>query len=366
MGEEGDQSTLKVQKSKQGCYENINRILVLRSVDLKLTCESLDLLSKRFPKAEISLLIHNSAMDFFLKERPDVHLIGYPFGNFTVAAPKQAIKNIPAMDLAVSLHRNDGDSYKSVDIFLSSHIRSRYYGFIKNGNHLEIQGRSCVLKLYDLIKENWLLYGYSPLSAMKSMFLNRKYAGQCNRILLLRGASLVVDKGASFSIAPNSVVRVGFTPLDEINQQEKTVVRVQRNGSLECRGSVTLFRGVGVNVYPGSQLSIGDGSFIGHNSKICLEKKIELGRNCAVAWGVEIMDSDFHRIRTDEEPSLSGVVINDNVWIGAGARILKNVTLGRNVVVGADSVVTKSFPANSIIVGNPARRIGTKKEPYRV
>ena len=49
------------------------------------------------------------------------------------------------------------------------------------------------------------------------------------------------------------------------------------------------------------------------------------------------------------------VVIEDNVWIGGGAVVLPNVTIGRNAVVGAGAVVTRDVPANTIVVGNPAK-----------
>ena len=51
------------------------------------------------------------------------------------------------------------------------------------------------------------------------------------------------------------------------------------------------------------------------------------------------------------------VTIGDNVWIGGGVTILPGVTIGDNTVVAAASVVTKSFPGNVVVAGNPARII---------
>ena len=51
------------------------------------------------------------------------------------------------------------------------------------------------------------------------------------------------------------------------------------------------------------------------------------------------------------------VTIGDNVWIGGGVTILPGVTIGDNTVVAAASVVTRSFPDNVVVAGNPARII---------
>lgn len=49
------------------------------------------------------------------------------------------------------------------------------------------------------------------------------------------------------------------------------------------------------------------------------------------------------------------IVIDDNVWIGGGAILLPGVTVGRNAVVGAGAVVSRNVPANTVVVGSPAR-----------
>jgi maltose O-acetyltransferase len=51
------------------------------------------------------------------------------------------------------------------------------------------------------------------------------------------------------------------------------------------------------------------------------------------------------------------VVIEDNAWIGGAAILLPGVRIGRNAVVGAGAVVTRDVPADTVVVGNPARVI---------
>lgn len=100
---------------------------------------------------------------------------------------------------------------------------------------------------------------------------------------------------------------------------------------------------------------------------ICSAVSIDIGSFCLLGADVQIMDNDFHKLEpegrwSDNTPEKIGsapIVIEDNVFLGAGVKVMKGVRIGRNSVVGAGSVVTKDIPGDSIVVGAPARVIGS-------
>lgn len=114
---------------------------------------------------------------------------------------------------------------------------------------------------------------------------------------------------------------------------------------------------------------IGDNVIIGMNCTFVDCNTITIGNNVLIASNVQIYTASHspkveERIVKDWHPGMEEpyfrtyalpVVIEDNVWIGGGVIILPGVTIGRNAVIGAGSVVTKSIPPNTVAVGNPCR-----------
>jgi len=130
---------------------------------------------------------------------------------------------------------------------------------------------------------------------------------------------------------------------------------------VEIHSKVTFFTGGGV--YPEPELHIGDGTSIGFNVLIRIAQKVEIGKNCLIASGVTIGDNDGHPLAPERRSAslkigpkdVKPVVIEDDVWVGENAIILKGVTIGRGSIVSAGSVVTKSVPPMKIVMGQPAR-----------
>lgn len=109
-----------------------------------------------------------------------------------------------------------------------------------------------------------------------------------------------------------------------------------------------------------ARLEIGRNVGISGASINCRES-ITIGNDVMIGGGACIWDNDFHSLDADvRRATPSGgirtrpVVIEDDVFIGARAIILKGVTIGKGAIVGAGAVVTKSVPAGAVAFGNPA------------
>lgn len=160
--------------------------------------------------------------------------------------------------------------------------------------------------------------------------------------------------------------------LSSVGFEEKRWVLAGPNLRIEKRfGEVRLGNLVGLGSHVGiavigespSQkaiLRIGTSTHIQDRTHINCYRSVTIGEHCAISWDVEILDTDIHALLDNTGQPLertAPVLIEDRVWIGARAIILKGVTIGHDSVVAAGSVVTQSVPPNSICAGNPARVI---------
>jgi len=111
---------------------------------------------------------------------------------------------------------------------------------------------------------------------------------------------------------------------------------------------------------PDGHLEIGDDTFINYGTSIVASNHVRIGKGCLLGTHVIVMDCDFHRVE-DKSWDTNGrpIEIEDRVWIGNRAMVLKGVRVGHDAVVAAGAVVTHDVPPRTIVAGVPARVIRT-------
>ena len=109
----------------------------------------------------------------------------------------------------------------------------------------------------------------------------------------------------------------------------------------------------GVEIHPAAQ--IGTGFFIDHGMGVVIGETAEIGDYVTLFQGVTLGG-------TGKERGKRHPTLGNHVVVGAGAKILGGITIGDNVKIGANSVVLRNVPANSTVIGVPARVIKTQGE----
>ena len=120
------------------------------------------------------------------------------------------------------------------------------------------------------------------------------------------------------------------------------------------------------------KIIIGDNFYLGAGSHIGSAKDIRIGDNVIISNHVKIYDNNNHptlpKLREEMSKNYNNrnlwswqmaekapVIIEDNVWIGEYAAILKGVKIGKGSIIGMHAVVTKNVPELSVVAGNPAK-----------
>lgn len=130
-------------------------------------------------------------------------------------------------------------------------------------------------------------------------------------------------------------------------------------------------------VYPhGGRIEIGDHCYVGEGTRIWSLSYVRLGDRVFLSHGVNVHDNDAHSLSAAErhrhfrelvqlgrasfvENVAAGeIVIEDDVWIGFNATILKGVRIGEGAIVGACSTVTRNVAPHTVVAGNPAVVVG--------
>ena len=154
-----------------------------------------------------------------------------------------------------------------------------------------------------------------------------------------------------------------FNAMDEYDPQRSRVI----GGILGKTGKVYYFQGP-VQFNYGCHTFIGENFFANFNLTVMDDGPIYIGDNVCFGPNVSLMATNHpliaqERMGLDEQGRTTmaefaeEIRIGNNVWIACNATVIGGVTIGDNVVIGAGSVVTKDIPAGYLAYGNPARAV---------
>ena len=119
----------------------------------------------------------------------------------------------------------------------------------------------------------------------------------------------------------------------------------------------------GIEIHPAAK--IGSNFFMDHGFGIVIGETAEIGENVTIYQDVTLggimpsVESDLQR-NQKRHPT-----IGNNVIIGSGAQILGPITIGKNSLIGSNSVVTKNVPEKSVMAGIPAKRVGDASKGFK-
>ncbi|MDX6709369.1 MAG: hypothetical protein QOH96_385 [Blastocatellia bacterium] len=145
-------------------------------------------------------------------------------------------------------------------------------------------------------------------------------------------------------------------------------------------GAYSRIAGNLMTFWDAGEIHIGESCYLGDGSRVWSQASVRIGNYCLISHLVDIHDTNSHPIdwqerRLDAGAVLKGtprriptqtksrpIVIEDDVWIGFKATILKGVHIGRGSIIAANSVVTCDVPPWAIVAGNPAVVVRTLSE----
>ncbi|MFQ5786845.1 MAG: DapH/DapD/GlmU-related protein [Thermodesulfobacteriota bacterium] len=205
---------------------------------------------------------------------------------------------------------------------------------------------------------------FSNLPSCVGYFLRKLFY---NRIFKSVGRSVIIGKGMTIRNPHNITIgnRVAiddYSMLDASGAGEKGIVL--GNDSIISRNCVIQGKHGPVNI--GDKVVIGCNTVVSSITGIIVGNSVLIGGHCYMGGGRYVYDSLDVPIMDQGLCSQGPIVINDDVWIGAGTTILDGVRIGKGCIVGAGAVVTKDVPEYSVAIGVPANVIKKRENKISV
>jgi acetyltransferase-like isoleucine patch superfamily enzyme len=201
-----------------------------------------------------------------------------------------------------------------------------------------------VMKLKSILKEIIWQYHKSYLGAV----------GQGTDISLmadLRGNKRKISIGQNSNVSKYAALEV-----DTVNRSESQIII----------GNNTLISSFVILRTYGGTIKIGHSCFVNSFTTMYGHGDLTIGNGVLIGPQVTIIPANYGFKERDvpfrlQTPSMKGITIEDNVWIGAGVTVLDGCFIGEGSIIGAGAVVTKDVEPYSIVAGVPAKKIGSRE-----
>lgn len=228
--------------------------------------------------------------------------------------------------------------------------------------------------------EQFRYYFSGQASSIPRYFLEQFILGLCGWVPSVLGIGLR-------ALAYRMIMKLDGTPAIEAG------VRIAHASGVRLGKRVYLDQGVYLHALPNG-ITIGDNTFLMHHTMLHVfnfrglpQAGITIGNNCFFGeynvirgqGGVHIGNDVYtgpmvqmvavnHVYQDSQRPireqgiTAQGIVVEDDVWIGANVTVVDGVTIGKGSIIGAGSVVTRDIPPYSIAIGTPAKRVKDRRE----
>ena len=119
----------------------------------------------------------------------------------------------------------------------------------------------------------------------------------------------------------------------------------------------------GIEIHPKAR--IGKNLFIDHGMGVVIGETSDIGDNVTIYHMVTLGGISPSINSNDQREVKRHPTLQDNVVVGSGAQVLGPIIIGKNAKIGANAVVTKNVPENGIMIGIPAKNVGTATEEFK-
>ncbi|MBI5584164.1 MAG: acyltransferase [Deltaproteobacteria bacterium] len=208
-----------------------------------------------------------------------------------------------------------------------------------------------MVKLQAILQEATKMFHDRDVALAKTIFWNWRYKRYLCPILLY--------PDVHFRVGPKGKIihkwgRLRMGCRWDIGRFRQSELKI--NGTLEINGDFKVMTGSFIDVCEGATLRLGTGGMNNH-AKIVAMESITFGENVLIGENSIIRDGDVHTLDSSAKPASSPIKLGSNIWIGMNSTILKGITIGDGVMIGANSLVNRDVPPGTFVAGSPARVI---------